>query len=106
MKKLLIAALLFSGFAIFAPRAEAGSYRTHVIGYDRYGYPIHRQVVTRGYCEPRSSYHYRAPVYYRSTSYRSYDYGRHYDSRSYRSYSNSRDCRTSSRPRFAVSFGF
>ena len=95
MKKLLFAAILISGFAFAAPSAEAGHYRTVLVGYDRCGHPIYRQVETYSHCEPR--YYHQAPTYYRSSSYgRSYDYGRSYrDSRS-----------SSSRPRFAISFGF
>ena len=95
MKKLLFAAVLLSGFAVLTPSAEAGHYRTVLVGYDRCGHPIYRQVETYSRCEPRS--YYQAPTYYRSSSYgRSYDYGRSY-----------RDSRcSSSRSRFSVGFGF
>ncbi len=100
MKKLLLAALVLSGIAVFAPRAEAGSYRTVFVGYDHCGRPVYRQVVTRDYCAPRSSY-YNAPVYYRSSGNRSYNNYRCDDRRYYR------DTRSySSRPRIALSFGF
>ena len=90
MKKLLLAALFLSGFAFLAPSAEAASYRTVRVGYDRWGRPVYQRVYTRSHCESR-------PVYYRSSSYsRSYDYGRPYH---YSRYSHSR-------PRVAISFGF
>ncbi len=102
MKKLLLAALLLSGITFLAPRAEAGSYRTVFAGYDRCGRPVYQRVYSSSRCEPRSSYYYNAPTYYRSSSYRSYDYGRRYDSD--RSHCNTRSYST--RPRFAISFGF
>jgi hypothetical protein len=100
MKKLLLATLVLSGIAVFAPRAEAGSYRTVRVGYDHCGRPVYRQVVSRDYCAPRY-YSHSAPVYHRSSGYRSYN---HYRCDDRRYYSGSRYY--SSRPRIAVSFGF
>lgn len=108
MKKLLFAALLFSGFAFLAPRAEAGSSRTVFVGYDRCGRPVYQQVETHSHCAPQSS-RYRAPVYVQPSNYYQAPayYGSSIDSRSYNNGRATYDSRCSSpRPRFAISFGF
>lgn len=90
MKKLLLAALFLSGFAFLAPSAEAASYRTVRVGYDRLGRPVYQRVYTRDHCDSR-------PVYYGSSGYyRSYDYGRAYYAPRY--------CHP--RPRFGITLRF
>lgn len=96
MKKLLFAALFLTGFALFAPTAQAGHTERVFLGYDRCGRPVYRYVQrSSSHCQTRQSYYY-SPTRYQSYSYgRGYDYGRSYQSR----------CRDS-RPRFSISFGF
>lgn len=92
MKKLLFSTFLLAGFAFVAPSAEAGHNRRVLVGYDRCGHPVYREICHSDYYRPSYSY---APARYS----RSYDYDR-YD----RGYCSS--SRHSSRPRFAISFGF
>ena len=75
MKKLLIASLLLTGLAAFAPSAVARDYDREFVGYDRCGRPVYREVYRpRYHCDERPRYHhddrptyrYAPPVRYRS----------------------------------------
>jgi len=98
MKKLLFSALLLAGFAFVAPSAEAGHNRRVLVGYDRCGHPVYREVCSSDYYRPSYSY---APARYG----RSYDYDRNYDYGRY-DRGNCSSSHRSSRSRFAVTFGF
>jgi hypothetical protein len=75
MKKLLIASMLLTGLAAFAPSASAWHGDREFVGYDRCGRPVFSEVYRpRTYCDERPSYRYAPPVRYRS-------YDRGYDDR-------------------------
>jgi hypothetical protein len=97
MKKLLIALLAVLGVAAFAPKAEAEQHVTLWNGHRYVAVP--RWQVYGSHCEPR----------YRSDYYRS---SKRYYSKPTRYYRSDDRCDRpvryyqSSRPRFAISFGF
>ncbi len=67
MKKLLIASLLLTGLAAFAPSASARDCDREFVGYDRCGHPVYREVYRpRCYQDERPSYHYAPRARYRS----------------------------------------
>lgn len=75
MKKFAIIASVAAGFLGLAAAAEAGYYTTRVVGYDRCGRPIVRQVYVET-CQPRSYGHGYSGYYSRP----SYGYSRGYSS--------------------------
>jgi hypothetical protein len=97
MKKFLFASLLLTGLVFLVPSAQAGCPKRVMVGYDRFGHPVYREVYAPSYVQPRPVYYYNAPVRYQAPVYgRDYDYGRTYQ----------RSSCSSSRPRVSISFGF
>ena len=88
MKKILFSALLLASFVTLASSAEASCTKRVLVGYDRCGHPVYREVYVQEHYQPRSNY-------------RSYGYDRSCDDR--RSHYSSR---YDSRPRFSVRIGF